>query len=325
MLTPMSTPTLVLSAADVARVFTPEVALASQRRAFAELGHGRAQLPARLLLDGAEGSTAFCYAARTSPDGAAVSKFGSVNPANADRGLPTIGALVTVLDAETGRPAAIMDGTLVTTLRTAAATAVAIDELAGDGPVAVIGSGVQAAAHLVSLPLVRPDAELRLAGRDPEAVRRVAAAAGRPVSRCASVAEACAGAAAVVTTTTSATPVLEAGWLADGAVVMSIGSFAADRCEVGPDLVERAGLVVVDDVPTSLEHAGPVVAAVAEGRLAESDLVALGDVVAGHAGRASADQVVYVNSVGIGVQDAAAAEVIVAEARRLGLGVPLDL
>ncbi|WP_460744040.1 ornithine cyclodeaminase family protein [Mariniluteicoccus endophyticus] len=316
---------LILSSDDITSLFTPEVALESQRRAFAELGHGRAQLPARLLIDGREESTAFCYAARTNPDGAAVSKFGSVNPANADRGLPTISALVVVLDPVTGRPAAVMDGTLVTTLRTAAASAVAIDALAGDGPVAIVGSGVQARAHLTSLPLVRPDAEYRITSLDLDAARRLADGADRPVEVFETVQDAVEGAAVVLTATTSPKPLLEASWISPGAVVMSIGSFAADRHEVGQDLVKRADLVVVDHVETCLEHAGPVVEAVRTGLLQPCDLVALGDVAVGNRGRASADEIVYVNSVGIGVQDAAAAEMIVGEARRLGLGSPLAL
>jgi ornithine cyclodeaminase len=122
----MPAPLLVLSADDVERLFTLDRAIASQREAFTALGQGTAVLPPRLLVPGGSGAMAFCYAARLSPDGAAVSKFGSVNPGNLARRLSTVNALVTVLDAETGQPVAVMDGTMVTTIRTSVARLVLI-------------------------------------------------------------------------------------------------------------------------------------------------------------------------------------------------------
>ena len=155
---------LVLSAADVERLFTLNVAIESQRAAFTALGRGTAVLPPRLLVPGAGESVAFCYAARLSPGGAAVSKFGSVNPANSARGLPSVTALVTVLDAETGQPVAVMDGTSVTTIRTSAASAVAASVLARPGArtLAVLGSGVQAKAHVTALSAVLDLDEVRI-------------------------------------------------------------------------------------------------------------------------------------------------------------------
>lgn len=101
---------LVLPAADVRELLTIGLAIESQRTAFMELGRGHALLPARLLIEGDQDSVSFCYAARLAPDGGAVCKFGSVNPANANLGLPTISALITILDGADGRPVAIMDG-----------------------------------------------------------------------------------------------------------------------------------------------------------------------------------------------------------------------
>ena len=314
---------LVLSAADVERLFTLDLAIESQRAAFTALGRGTAVLPPRLLVPGAGDAVAFCYAARLSPDGAAVSKFGSVNPANPARGLPSVNALVTVLDAETGQPVAVMDGTAVTTIRTSAASAVAASALARPGArtLAVLGSGVQARAHVAALTRVLSLDEIRIWSPSPE--RRAAAAGSAsgaagtagPVARAAgSAEEAVRGADVIACCTTSFTPVLDVSWLADGAMVISIGSFAPDRHEVPAELAIRADAVVVDDVPTALEDAGPIIAAAASDDFTER-LIPLGDVVAGlRAARQAGTDLVYYNSVGLGVQDAAAALAIVAAA-----------
>ena len=128
-----------------------------------------------------------------------------------------------------------------------------------------------------------------------------------PVSAAPSAAAAVEAAGLVVTCTTSSVPVLRGEWVNDGTTVVSIGSFAPDRSEVDRALIRRAGAVVVDHVPTALGQAGPIVHAVADGELATDALIGLGDVVAnGRAARSDARAIVYYNSVGLGVQDAAA-------------------
>jgi ornithine cyclodeaminase/alanine dehydrogenase-like protein (mu-crystallin family) len=316
---------LVLSAADVERLFTLDVAIESQRAAFTALGRGTAVLPPRLLVPGVRESVAFCYAARLSPDGAPVSKFGSVNPANSARGLPSVNAVITVLHAETGQPVAVMDGTSVTTIRTSAASAVAASVLARTGArtLAVLGSGVQAKAHVAALSRVLDLEEVRI--WSPSVQRREALAlsltlpagsAGPAAARAATSAEnAVRGADVIACCTSSFTPVLDVSWLAEGATVISIGSFAPDRHEVPAELAARADAVVVDDVSTALEDAGPIMAAAASDEGFAERLIPLGGVVAGlRTARHSDAGLVYYNSVGLGVQDAAAALAIVSAA-----------
>jgi ornithine cyclodeaminase len=316
---------LVLPAVEVERLFTLDVAIESQRAAFTALGRGSAVLPPRLLVPGAGDAVAFCYAARLTPDGAAVSKFGSVNPANAARGLPSVNALITVLDAETGQPVAVLDGTTVTTIRTSAASAVAASVLARPGAqtLAVLGSGVQAKAHVAALSTVLSLGEVRI--WSPSVQRRAAlaaalalpaGAAGPTVRATASAGDAVRGADVIACCTSSVTPVLDVSWLAEGATVISIGSFAPDRHEVPAELAARADAVVVDDVATSLDDAGPIIAAAASGEHPAERLIPLGEVVAGlRAARRADSDLVYYNSVGLGVQDAAAALAIVTAAR----------
>jgi ornithine cyclodeaminase len=315
----------VLSAADVERLFHLDLAIESQRAAFTALGRGEAVLPPRLLIPGGgtagnPASTAFCYAARLSPDGAAVSKFGSVNPANAALGLPTVSAVITVLSAGDGHPVAVLDGTSVTTLRTSAASAVAVSALAlpGARTLAVLGSGVQARGHVRAIARVCPDLdEVRIYGPDPlrreTLARQISTLPGGPAARAVpSAREAVRGADIVACCTTSAAPVLDEAWLAPGALVLSVGSFEPDRSEVPASLVSSADAVVVDDAAAAVTDAGPVVAAIAAGAAAAADLIPLGAVLTGQApGRRADTDVIYYNSVGLGVQDAAAALAIV--------------
>ncbi|MGW5415045.1 ornithine cyclodeaminase family protein [Actinomadura geliboluensis] len=321
---------LLLSAADVRAVFDLPAAIASQRAAFGALGRREARLAPRLLLDGPDGDVAFCYVSRL-PGTGAVAKFGSVHPGNAARGLPTVAALVTVQDPVDGRPVAIIEGEAVTTLRTAAASAVAADHLAvpDASRLAVAGCGVQGRAHVRAMAAVRPIARTAVACRHPDTCTVAAELAdelGAPVERAASVREAVEGAQIVVTATTSAEPVVLGAWLDPGCTVLSVGSFAPDRAEVDDAVLTRAAAVVVDDVPTALDHAGPVVAAVRAGHLSPEEVRPLGPIVAGLApGREAAADIVFYNSVGIGVQDTAAASVIVERAREAGVGRHVEL
>jgi ornithine cyclodeaminase/alanine dehydrogenase-like protein (mu-crystallin family) len=324
---------LLLGADDVAAAFDLDTALASQREAFDRLGRGEADQPARLMLPvPQDGSLAFCYAARIAPGSGAVSKFGSVNPGNAAAGLPTVSATVLVLDPDDGRLVAIIEGTTLTALRTSAASALAATLLArpGAATAAVLGPGVQGRGHVRAFAHALPLDEVRLWGRDRRAAERAATALDREVRphvlHAATVAEAVAGADLVATCTGSPTSLIEAGQLAPGATVVSIGSIAPDRSEVGLSVLAAAGTLVVDHPPAALEHAGPVIQGLAAGLLHETDLVGLGDVVSGrHPGRRAPDDLVFYNSLGLGVQDAAAAWAIVERARRLGVGGRVSL
>jgi ornithine cyclodeaminase/alanine dehydrogenase-like protein (mu-crystallin family) len=319
---------LLLGADDVAAVFDLDTGLASQREAFTRLGRGEADQPARLVLPVPDDdSLAFCYAARLAPGSGAVSKFGSVNPANAAAGRPTVSATVLVLGPDDGRLVAILEGTTLTALRTSAASALAATLLARPGArtAAVLGTGVQGRGHVRALAHALALEEVRLWGRDGDAAGRVAAELDREVGprvrAVATVAEAVAGADLVAACTASPDPLVEATQLAPGATVISIGSITPDRSEVGLGVLAAAGTVVVDHRPAALEHAGPVIQALAAGLVAEDDLVELGEVAAGrHPGRRGPDDLVFYNSLGLGVQDAAAAWAIVERAAELGVG-----
>lgn len=290
--------------------FTLERALSSQRAAFTALGAGTAVLAPRVTLAGADDSVAFAYLARLSPEDAAVTKIGSVNPRNADRGEATITATVHVLDARTGNPAATIEATSLTTIRTAAASALAIEQLARPDArtLGIIGSGVQARAHAEAISRVRDLAEIRVSGRSIVGSKRLATELQGLVDAHvrAVPSESAAASDIVATCTTSAQPVIETTWVRPGATVVSVGAFAPDRVELPVSLLERAERVVVDHAATTAVQSGSVLQALAADPSIE--LAELGGVLLGRVpGRSSRSEIVVYVSVGLGIQDAAAA------------------
>lgn len=244
----------------------------------------------------------------------------------------TISALITVLDPATGMPVALLDGAAVTTRRTAAGSAVAADLLARHDAsrLGVVGSGVQAIAHVRALTRVRDLTEIRV--WSPNAANRQAASAqlreelGLGVRAVGTAEEAVRHTDIVAACTNSREPVVRGEWLRPGCTVITVGSFQPDRCELDWDTLTRSHPVVVDDMATCAEHSGAVVAGLASGDVEETELVGLGDVASGGvAGRTSDSDVVAYVSVGLGIQDAAAAEAIVDRAREAGKGRVIQL
>ncbi len=317
---------LILNESEVRQVLTVPLAVQSQRDAFRALGSGEAVLPPRLIVPGRDLDVSFCYAARLSPHGPAVSKFGGMHPGNSRRGLPAIHAVIVVLDEETGAPVAFMDGTSVTEIRTAAASAVAAEALAPSArAAAIIGVGTQGVAHVRSLHHTHELEQVRLCDPNVDRTHRVAeelrTETGLEIVVQESAEECVRGADLVVTCTTSATPVVDASWLSPGATLISVGSFASDRLEYDQDVLRQADVVVVDDLDTARVDAGPVAKALATGTIDDSDVATLGEVLVGaRAGRSSDAQLVVYTTVGLGAQDAAAAAALLPAAKEAGLG-----
>jgi ornithine cyclodeaminase len=319
----MPTRPLFCSAEEVATLLGMDDAIASQRRAFTALAHGTADLPPKVMHPSRfDDSVMFCYVSRLSADTGAVAKFGSVHPSNRAHNLPSVNAVVVVLDPGTGAVVAVLDGTTVTTLRTAAASAVAVDALAlaGADELGLLGSGTQALAHARAVARVRPLRAVRVWSPTEKhrllAAERIAAELGVRADAADSAREAVNGVPVVATCTLSREPVLRGRWLSPGATVVGVGSFEPDRHEVDAHALQRAAAVVVDDPHTAAAHAGPVVAAIGGGDLVPGDLVPLGQVLTGQRAARSCEQdIVLYFSVGLGLQDAAAAWAVVDAAR----------
>jgi ornithine cyclodeaminase/alanine dehydrogenase-like protein (mu-crystallin family) len=234
--------------------------------------------------------------------------------------------VVMLLDPATGEPQAIVNATAITSVRTAAVSAVATDVLArSDATIlAVIGTGFQAQWHVRAIAGIRPLTHVRLTGRDAARGREVAARLSEevsvPVEFVSDPAQALAGATIVVTATTSSTPVLEHAWLAPGAHVNAVGACLPAARELDTATVAGARFVV-DRRESALAESGDYLFAAAEAGLGPDHIAAeLGEVLDGASGRTSDDELTIFESLGLAVQDLAAAQYVCAMARASGRG-----
>jgi alanine dehydrogenase len=242
-------------------------------------------------------------------------KLVSVVPRNASKGLHTHLASISLLNPDTGELMAVMDGRWITEIRTAAVSAVSVRHVArGDATVlAILGSGVQARSHVQAMSQVRRFRTIRAWSPTPEHLQRFAAEYSVEASR--SAAEAVRGADVVVRATSSVTPVIESAWVSPGAHVIAIGACRPSQREIDPALVGRARLIV-DSKEAALQESGDVIPFGPDHVKAE-----LGDIVAGRApGRTSADEITLFKSLGLAIEDVAAAGLVYRAAKAAGRG-----
>lgn len=256
----------------------------------------------------------------------------AVYPGNAGRGLPTHLATILLLDPATGMLRAVLDGRLITEMRTAAVSAAATDRLARRNArvLAILGAGVQARSHVEAMREVRPPAEVRLWSRTRAGAERFAAETrarlGLNVVVAASPEQAVRGADIVCTVTGSTTPVVEGTWLSPGTHLNAVGAARPDWRELATDAVQRARLFV-DSRAGALTEAGDIVGPIREGAITEGHVVAeIGEVFAGrHPGRESDDDITLFKSVGMAVEDVATARFACARAQAGGVGEAISL
>lgn len=318
----------VLSATDVRAAIDMPQAIDAMRDAFGALAAGEARVPVRLALETDHGVSLFMPAHIRSPHRVAA-KVVSVNGGNAERGLPAIHAVVLVLEPETGRPLALMDGTWLTALRTGAVGGLAADLMARPDArvVALFGAGVQARTQLEAVRCVRDVEEVRVVSRSGQSADvLVAELEGVQARRVDDPDEAVAGADIVIAATSSSTPVFDGRRIEAGTHVTGVGSYTTQMREVDTELVRRAR-VIVDEREAIMEEAGDIAGPIADGDVDESVMVAeIGEVVLGRvAGRTSVDEVTFFKSVGNAVQDVAVAARVLAVAEREGLGTTVEL
>jgi ornithine cyclodeaminase len=294
---------LVLTRSEVEGLLDLDALLDALAAAHAELSAGQASLVPRVGAFAGQDGILGAMPAYVPSSGLGC-KLVTLFPGNRDR--PTHQAVITLFDPATGTPAALMDGTYITAMRTAAAAALAARLLARPDArvLAILGTGVQSRSAQEMFPRARDFAEVRVAGRGEfeEAVR---------------------GADVVHATTASPEPVVRFDWLSPGTHVSSVG-YGAGGSELDPAIVERADVVVVeqrDSAFAPLPAGAPELAP--RGR---DGVVELGEIVSGTAdGRSSADQITLYKSVGVAVQDLAAAALVLAAARERGTGQEIEL
>jgi ornithine cyclodeaminase len=314
-------------------------AIEGMRQAFAAFNNGSAVVPARthLSISRHAGISLIMPSLVNDADAgreALAVKVVSVFDNNAPRGLARIQAAVLVVDPATGRPQALLEGAMLTAIRTAAASGLATELLSRrDSRVAaIIGAGVQARTHLQALCAVRPFEVIRVFGRDTAKVATlIGEFSGRPDCRARLVAvtsaqQALVGADVICCTTTSAIPVFADADVAPGAHINTVGSFTPDKREVPGETVARAR-VVVDSRQAAWDEAGDLIQPLQAGVIGRDHIHAeLGELVLGlKSCRADDRELTLFKSVGLAVQDAVAARIALDNARRLGLGREIDL
>ena len=313
-----------LNEADVRAVLSMVDLIDVMESAVIAFSAGRVHQPVRTVLETPGGfyGTMPAYIVEPAAMGA---KLVTVYHDNAHKGLPSHLATIILLDPATGALLATMDGRFITEARTAAASAVAAKYLAlpDAHKLAIIGSGVQARSHLQALALVRTLSDIRCWSPTVAHARKfVGDSRGVPLRATESAHAAVEDADIVVLVTASPTPVISDAWVKPGACVISVGACRPNQREMDPALVARAR-VIVDSRAAALQESGDIVMGIQEGRFGEDHIAAeLGQVAANPTlGRTAPDQVTIFKSLGMAVEDVAAADLAYRRASEMERGV----
>jgi ornithine cyclodeaminase/thiomorpholine-carboxylate dehydrogenase len=312
---------LAISGADIMRLVEPAVAIEALADGFKALSQGKVEAPPRPKVDVPGKGFSLAMLAWT-PGRLIALKTVNVFHGNSAYGLESHQALVSLFNAETGAPVAILDGASLTGLRTAAAAVLSVRELARESArtALVVGGGVQAREHVRQLGLARPFSEIRVFARNGDRARELAGTIpnGTPVIDL----EAAVRSSDVVCLTTSADrPVIESQWVPEGCHVTSVG-FAPPGSELPSALVDRARLFVE---AMSAFSPAPVGCAELAGR--DPALGAeLGQVLLGQRpGRGSHTEVTLYKSMGNAMEDMVIANLAYEAATQAGAGVTVTI
>jgi len=306
---------LLLTEDDVRELLDPVALIAAMERALAGFSSGESVQPVRSVIGLNENSFFGVMPALMPALPVHGAKFLTVLPGNRERGIPTHRATIMLADPCTGDLLAILDGRLITEMRTAAVSAISVRYLARwDSKVlAILGNGVQARSHREVFPLVHRFDEIR--GWSPTTRSGHAASAQEAVE----------GADVIVLATSSTVPVIEDAWVKPGAHVISIGACVPTQREIDPALVARSHLVV-DSRAAALKESGDVVQGIREGRFTEEHVKAeLGELILHNRVRTSEDDVTVFKSLGLAVEDIAAAHLVYLRARETGKGREIEI
>ena len=323
----MSREVLILHEPEIRACLDPRACISAMERAFAAYSTGQAQLPGVIHLDIPENDLSqnrgeiHIKAGYLHGGPYYAVKIVSGFPGNSRLGLPPNDGMIVVFDAHTGAPAAfLLDNGFITDFRTGAAGAAAAKHLARRkiDVVAVIGTGAQARYQVEMLALERNFSEVRIWGRDRHKAQARAddLARGPGISACnfavtESVQTAVEDADVIITVTASREPLVRAAWLKPGATVIAVGSDGPDKQELDVDVLARADKIVADSI-VQCRRLGEIHHAVERGAIAQEKIYAeLGEITAGlKSGRTSEDEIIVCDLTGVGVQDVAAASLV---------------
>jgi ornithine cyclodeaminase/alanine dehydrogenase-like protein (mu-crystallin family) len=285
--------------------------------AFRDVAAGNDRSPLRTHVPLEHGDLLLMPGVRAGASGTSV-KLVTVTPGNASRGLPTVQAVITWFDGMTGEPMALLDGPAVTAMRTGAASGAATRLLARPdaSTLTVIGAGAQAEWQVRSVLAVRPIQRVLVCSRSDASraalAKRIGAGSGLEVRPEPDVEAAVRAADVVCCATTSDEPVFDAEWLRPGTHVNGIGAYRLGMIEMPPELFGVATTVAVDSRQAAMAEAGDLVAAIERELVAEAAVVEIGTIGREWAETRDPQAITAFKSVGLAIQDVAAAELIVA-------------
>jgi alanine dehydrogenase len=324
---------LVLGQSDVENLLPMPACIDVMADALSALARGDAILPLRQVLRLPNGKSAFAVMPAYVGDAKAVgAKVITVFPDNHGTKLDSHQGAVLLFEAEHGSLVAVMDASSITAIRTAAVSGLATRLLARPdaADVAILGTGVQARTHLEAMCAVRPVRRVRVWSRNGGAVREFATREskhhGIPVEPAASARAAVEGADIICTVTASREPVLAGEWLAEGAHVNAVGASLAFARELDTAAVAR-GRLYVDRRESALNEAGDFLIPKREGAIGDDHIVGeLGELLLGRIpGRRTESEVTVFKSLGLAVEDVAAARFLYERARAEGRGTSVEL
>ena len=323
---------LVVPKSEVPGLLPMRDCMEAMAAALRSLAHGEAILPLRqvIMLPGGQGAFATMPAVLTEAWAIGLKAI-TVIPGNHGTELDSHQGAVLLFEAERGRLLAVMDASSITAIRTAAVSGVATRALAREdaGDLAILGTGVQALTHLEAMAEARHLRRVRAWSRDPAGVARFAGHAseqlGIRVEAAGSAREAVLGTDLVCTVTASREPVLRGEWLAPGAHVNAVGASLPNARELDTPAMVAARLFV-DRRESALHEAGDFLIPKAEGAITDAHIQAeLGEVLTGsHPGRRSPEEITVFKSLGLAVEDVAAAQRIHQNALQSGAGSFVD-
>ena len=321
---------LLISKKDVEGILSMKEVMDAVESAFRYKALGRVQMPPKIYVAFPKGDfrTMPCYI----PDlGFGGVKVVNVHPENPTKyNLPTVMATIILIEPETGRPLAIMDGTWITNMRTGAAGGVAAKYLARrySKVIGMVGAGTQARAQLLALNEVFEIEEVRVYSIPLESCDRFkkdVAHLGLNISIKGKVEGAVRGCDILVTTTPVTQPIVEDEWVDEGMHINAIGADAPLKEELDPRILKRAK-IVVDDIEQAC-HSGEINVPISKGIISRADIYAeLGEIVAGKkVGRVTDSEITIFDSTGLAIQDIATAAMVYKRAREQGLGSEVEL
>jgi ornithine cyclodeaminase len=325
--------TLILSHDEVVELLPINECIAVMRNALIALAAGKAHQPLRTIIrpPDAAGVMGLMPSYLAGDHAAFGLKAICVMPGNPAKGMDAHQGGVLLFSAETGELRAMMNASAITSIRTAAVSGVATELLAREdsGNLAIIGTGVQARSHLAAMSAVRSIKRCRMASRQIEHARKFAEEMRQgfafPIEPVGTIEEALQDADLIVTATSAVEPIVQREWISPGAHLNAVGACTPKTREIDSRTM-AASTLFVDRRESTLSEAGDYLLALNDGAIAPDHIRAeIGEVLVGEKpGRTSPEEITLFKSLGIGIEDLAAAEYLYRKASTLNAGTWIE-